>query len=106
MNAYTAASTAENAPLRIATLEWDDVSPATYLPAWVSDHYQSDTVSSAGQRPSDDPPIQSTLLTVDQAAAYLAVCSKTVRRRIADGDLRARRIGRAIRIDHEDLKTF
>ncbi len=42
-----------------------------------------------------------------RAAAYLGVSVKTLRRRIADGTLRAYRVGpRAIRVTLEDLETL
>ncbi|MCV7341592.1 helix-turn-helix transcriptional regulator [Mycobacterium haemophilum] len=44
------------------------------------------------------------LLTIGQVAAATGLCPKTIRRRIADGTLRAHRVGpRAIRIDRDSL---
>ena len=39
------------------------------------------------------------LLTVGEAAAELGVCEKTILRRVRDGELAHRRVGRSIRID-------
>lgn len=44
-------------------------------------------------------------LTVNEAAAALNVSPKTIRRRLADGSIPARRIGRLIRINPADLTT-
>ena len=46
------------------------------------------------------------LLTVEQTAERLAVCSKTVRRLISAEQLRAVRIGRAVRIAEDDLRVY
>lgn len=46
------------------------------------------------------------LLTVAQAAARLAVCGKTVRRRITEGHLVALRIGGNLRISEADLRRY
>lgn len=44
------------------------------------------------------------LLTLDEAAEVLGVCTVTIRRRIADGSLRAYRVGpRLIKVDADDL---
>ena len=43
------------------------------------------------------------LLRVDEAAAILQVSSKTVRRLLASGDLRAVRIGRLVRIPLSEI---
>lgn len=44
--------------------------------------------------------------SVDDVADGLSVSSKTVRRKINDGELRAHRIGRQVRISKEDLDAF
>jgi excisionase family DNA binding protein len=44
--------------------------------------------------------------TVQEIARRLAVSVKTVRRRIASGELRAYRIGHLLRISEEDLRSF
>ena len=45
-------------------------------------------------------------LSIDQAAEYAGVSGRTIRRRIADGTLRAQRLGpRFIRIRVEDLEA-
>lgn len=46
------------------------------------------------------------LLTVDDAAAYAKVSTKTVRRWIDAGDLPALRLGKLLRIRPEDLARF
>lgn len=46
------------------------------------------------------------LLTVEQVAEELAVCSKTVRRHIASGSLISHRIGRLVRVAEDDLARF
>ncbi|MEU0265759.1 helix-turn-helix domain-containing protein [Nocardioides sp. NPDC006303] len=43
-------------------------------------------------------------VTVKDAAAYVSVDIKTIRRHIASGQLTGYRIGRAIRIDLEELE--
>lgn len=48
----------------------------------------------------------SPLLTVEQAADYLQVSTKTILRRIRDGSLNAHRIGRIWRIRSEELEAF
>jgi excisionase family DNA binding protein len=43
-------------------------------------------------------------LSIKQAAEHYGVCDKTIRRKIADGELRAYRVGkRAIRVDRDSL---
>lgn len=44
--------------------------------------------------------------TIAEVADRLGVLHKTVRRRLANGDLHHHRIGGAIRIADEDLATF
>ncbi len=46
------------------------------------------------------------LLTVAEAAEFLRVCAKTVRRAIARGDLRSHDVGRQVRVSEEDLMAF
>ena len=46
------------------------------------------------------------LLTVEEVAALENVSTKTVRRRIAAGDLRAIRYGRSLRIRPQDLRAY
>ena len=46
------------------------------------------------------------LLTIQDAAAILKTCTKTVRRRIAQGDIAVVRNRRLIRIRHEDFERF
>jgi excisionase family DNA binding protein len=68
--------------------------------------------STEGEHPSRpprrDPPARPMprLLTVDQVAEYLAVCSRTVRRRIVEGELTVHRIGRSLRIAEDDLRRY
>ena len=44
--------------------------------------------------------------TVTEIAEDLKVSERTVRRWIAQGDLRAHRFGRAVRVSSEDLEAF
>jgi excisionase family DNA binding protein len=46
------------------------------------------------------------LLTAKQAATYLNVSLKTIRRRIASGEIAIMRIGRAIRIHPKELQRY
>ena len=46
------------------------------------------------------------LLTVEEVAELESVSPKTIRRRIAAGDLRAIRYGRALRIRPQDLRAY
>jgi excisionase family DNA binding protein len=46
------------------------------------------------------------MLTVDEAAAQLAVSAKTVRRRIDDGQLPVFRSGRIVRVREDDLRRY
>jgi len=45
-------------------------------------------------------------ISVNQAASMMSVCPKTVRRRIADGDLTAHRLGRLLRISLDDYRAY
>lgn len=57
-------------------------------------------------RPKPETRTTVPLLTVEEVARRLNTSTKTVRRRIADGDLPVHRIGRAHRISETDLQTF
>jgi excisionase family DNA binding protein len=46
------------------------------------------------------------VLTVAETAATLNVCSKTVRREIHAGQLKAIRVGRQIRVRHADFMAY
>jgi excisionase family DNA binding protein len=46
------------------------------------------------------------LLTVAETAVYLRLCTKTVRRKIAQGELAAHRDGRVVRIAEPDLLAY
>ena len=46
------------------------------------------------------------LLRIDEAASYLSVSQKTVRRLIDAGALKAIRIGRLLRIQHHEIERF
>jgi len=59
--------------------------------------------------PSDNIAIaqsQTVLLTVRDTARRLALCEKSVRTLIGSGELRAVRIGRAVRVSPLDLADF
>ena len=47
-----------------------------------------------------------TLLSVSEAAAHLGVCTRTIRRIIATGELPITRVGRRIRIIDADLGVY
>lgn len=54
--------------------------------------------------PSNTAPVAATYVSIATAADILACSTKTIRRKIASGELPARRIGtRLIRIDATDL---
>jgi excisionase family DNA binding protein len=55
--------------------------------------------------PTKNPTLQP-LLTVRDAAARLNVSTKTIRRRIVDGDIAVVRIGRSVRIDQRALERY
>ena len=44
------------------------------------------------------------LVTLADAAAEFSVCTKTIRRRIADGTVTGYKVGRVIRVDLEELR--
>ncbi|WP_144872421.1 helix-turn-helix domain-containing protein [Microbacterium sp. 1.5R] len=45
--------------------------------------------------------------TMEDAARYLGVSSKTIRRRITDGSIRAKKFGpRLVRVDMKQLESF
>ncbi len=46
------------------------------------------------------------LLTVPDAADFINMSEKTIRRRIDDGQLPVHRIGNRIRIDQDELRRF
>lgn len=48
----------------------------------------------------------SQLMTMADAAEFLAVSVDTVRRRVADGSIRGYRVGRAIRVSADDVWTL
>lgn len=50
-------------------------------------------------------PVPKRLLTIEEAAVYTALSTRTIRRRISAGDLPAFRVGpRRIRVRHDDLE--
>ena len=46
------------------------------------------------------------LLSVAEVAEVMGICERTVRRRIASGDLPALRDGRALRVRPSDLRAY
>lgn len=46
------------------------------------------------------------LVSIAEAAQHLHVSPKTVRRRIADGELAAYRVGRLVRLDAEQVRNL
>jgi len=55
---------------------------------------------------SNLPDKKSVFLTVAQVAHYLSISSSTVRKLIDNGQLRAMRYQRTIRVKHTDLETL
>lgn len=52
-------------------------------------------------------PMTKRLLTIEEAADYTALSTRTIRRRISAGDLPAVRVGpRSIRVRHDDLEQL
>jgi excisionase family DNA binding protein len=51
-------------------------------------------------------PVQQEFLTLNEAAVLFGVCTNTIRRRIAAGDLRAVRLGRATRIPRCEVERL
>lgn len=49
---------------------------------------------------------RSHLLTIDEAAEFLLMHPRTVRRKIAEKEIAAHRFGRSLRISTTDLDTF
>ena len=49
---------------------------------------------------------QTVLLTVRDTARRLSLCEKSVRNLIAAGELRAIRVGRAVRLSPQDIAAF
>ena len=52
------------------------------------------------------PPRIPPLLAIPAVAAQLGVCSKTVRRWIARGELHIHALGRSVRVSQDDLDAF
>jgi excisionase family DNA binding protein len=75
---------------------------ATPIPAWA-------TAESGSSRahPSSAPDLaDQAFLTVAEAASWLRVSQKTIRRQIAGGGLPACRVGRSVRIPAKALETL
>ena len=70
------------------------------LPAWV---YAKPEPEAHATTPHDAAVITNDLLTRAEAARYLRVSDRTLSRLIRTGQLRASRIGRAVRIRQSDL---
>jgi len=52
-------------------------------------------------------PVPKRLLTIEEAAVYTALSTRTIRRWISAGDLPAFRVGpRSIRVRHDDLEQL
>ena len=56
--------------------------------------------------PENVPAHSRRLASVAQAADYAAVCTKTIRRKIADGTLTAYRADRIIRVDLDSVDSW
>ena len=59
-----------------------------------------------GRRAPSAAALPSPLLSVSVVAELLGVSTKTVRRLITRGDLKAHRIGSGLRISEEDLRAY
>ena len=80
---------------------------ATAVPAWAQEQQGSYARLRKKSQRIVSPPNASTLakalLRVGEAAAFLQVSNKTVRRLLARGDLKAVRIGRLLRIPSSEI---
>jgi excisionase family DNA binding protein len=56
--------------------------------------------------PKPQPRATARMLNVDDVATQLDISLKTVRRMIANGELRVHRIGRSIRISEAEFQSF
>lgn len=56
--------------------------------------------------PRATPRQQASLRSVNDVAATLDVCPRTVRRLIARGALAVRRIGHSVRVSEDDLRAY
>ena len=56
--------------------------------------------------PKPKPRATARMLSVEDVATHLDISLKTVRRMIANGELRVHRIGRSIRISEADFQSF
>ena len=54
----------------------------------------------------DTPTPLEPLLNIDQTAALLGICSKTVRRYIREGELPSIRVVGRVRLDPADIRAF
>jgi len=59
-----------------------------------------------GSRRSEEQIVEHRLLTVDQAAEYLQVTSRWVRRILRDGRLKGVKVGKLWRVKPEDLLEY
>ena len=80
------------------------------LPAWAlqqqsSPELRDEIASVAGQSEATSATFLP-LMTISEAAAVLHLAPRTVRRLINRGELSAVRIGRSVRIRHEDIRRI
>ena len=55
---------------------------------------------------ADTKPARQRLHTLQDAAAILQLCTRTVRRMIDRGELKSLQVGRCIRIENDDLELY
>jgi len=87
--------------------------PSQSIPAWINRRAEELKAGAAIGTASDQPLVERTtpssaspLLTICEAAAYLRVSARTVRRLVAKGDISADHIGRSVRIRWADLEAL
>jgi excisionase family DNA binding protein len=73
------------------------------LPDWI---YEPPAPVKSSAATTATSPSQDLLLTVPEVAAILRLSTRTISRLINRGELRAVRIGRAIRIRKDDISTI
>lgn len=87
--------------------------PSQSIPAWINRRAEELKAGAANGTASDQPLVERTtpcspspLLTIAEAAAYLRVSTRTVRRLVARGDISAAHIGRSVRIRWADIEAL
>ena len=87
--------------------------PAQSIPAWINRRAEELKAGATIDAATDQPLVERTtpssaspLLTICEAAAYLRVSTRTVRRLAARGDISAAHIGRSVRIRWADIEAL